>query len=69
MNKTGIAWPEDPNIYVNSDNLSIQAIDNTDESWLVWYRPAARNTFFKLHSRIEEDLPAGDYTFTSNDSN
>lgn len=61
--KTGIAWPDDKRAYKNSGNTAKQIIDNQDESWLVWYRPAAKNYFFKLHSIIQTDLPAGNYTF------
>lgn len=51
-NRAGVAWPDDSKAYKDTGNLSNQAISNTDEAWLVWFRPAAKNKFFKLHSRI-----------------
>lgn len=66
-NRTGVSWPDDSRAYKDTGNLSNQAISNTDEAWLVWFRPAAKSTFFKLHSRIEIDLPAGNYTLEVTD--
>ncbi len=63
MKKEGVSWPDDSKSYKNGANLSVQAISNTDEAWLVWFRPAAKNYFFKLHSRIETNLEKGNYTF------
>ena len=67
LNRKGVAWPDDPSTYKNSDNLASQAISNADEAWLVWFRPAAKNYFYKLHSRIENDLPAGNYIINVTD--
>lgn len=61
--RQGVAWPDDKRAYVNSGNLGKQAISNQDEAWLVWYRPAAQNFFFKLHSIVTQDLTPGTYTF------
>lgn len=63
LNRQGVAWPDDSRTYKDTGDLSNQAISNTDEAWLVWFRPAAKSKFFKLHSRIETDLPAGNYKF------
>lgn len=46
----------------------MQAINNEDKDWLVWYRPAARNFFFKLHSVFENNLPKGTYIFETDNS-
>ena len=67
LNRNGVAWPDDPSTYKNSGNLSNQAISNSDQAWLVWFRPAAKHYFYKLHSRIETDLPAGNYTVNITD--
>lgn len=66
-NRAGVAWPDDSKAYKNTGNLQNQAISNADEAWLVWFRPAAKNKFFKLHSRVETDLPAGNYTLEVQD--
>jgi hypothetical protein len=50
--RDGVSWPDDKTAYKNSGNLSNQLISNEDEAWLVWFRPAAQNYFFKLHSII-----------------
>lgn len=67
LKREGVAWPDDQSSYENSGNMDIQAIDNKDEAWLVWYRPAAKDYFYKLHSIIETDLPQGTYTFEAVD--
>lgn len=68
LNRVGVSWPDDKTTYKNSGDLSKQIIDNTDEAWLVWFRPAAKSSFFKLHSKIEVDLPKGNYTFQATDA-
>lgn len=67
LNRKGVAWPDDPSTYKDSSSPDLQAISNTDEAWLVWFRPAAKNYFYKLHSRIETDLPAGNYSIKVTD--
>ena len=62
--RSGVSWPDDLSSYKNGGSLSTQAISNQDEAWLVWFRPAAKHYFYKLHSRIETNLPAGNYTFS-----
>ena len=64
--QTGIAWPSDIGRHKNPTDLNQAGIDVTKETWLVWFRPAARSDFFKLNAVINTDLPAGDYTVTFN---
>lgn len=59
--KTGIAWPSDIGRHKNYD-LSLQPFSVTEEEWLVWFRPAAQSTFYKLNGIIQADMPAGTYT-------
>lgn len=67
LNRQGVSWPDDSKSYKDTGSLSTQAISNLDEAWLVWFRPAAKNYFYKLHSRIESNLAAGNYTFKVTD--
>lgn len=61
IDQTGIAWPSDIGRHVNAaDNLMPFRV--TEETWLVWFRPAARSDFYKLNGIIRQDLPAGTYT-------
>lgn len=60
ISESGIAWPYDKNIYKNKD-LSIQGIDLTNEHWLVWLRPAATSSFYKLWGIINSKLEKGTY--------
>lgn len=66
--RDNIAWPHDIGMHKNW-NLAKQAFDVTEEDWLIWFRPAAMNSFFKLYARIESDLPADTYTFTCTNRN
>lgn len=68
LRKTGISWPDDSSSYKNNPDTKIQAISNTDEAWLVWFRPAAKNYFYKLHSIIDSNLDKGNYTFKVTDN-
>lgn len=61
MSQTGIAWPSDIGRHVAA-STKLAAIDVTDETWLVWFRPAARNSFYKLNGIINQDMPAGTYS-------
>ena len=66
MTQTGIAWPSDIGRHVNPTDLNQAGIDVTEETWLVWFRPAARSDFFKLNGIINTDLAPGTYTVTIN---
>lgn len=65
INETGIAWeadlqlkyqkPEDEKVYEK------MWINNTDEHFVVWMRPAGLPDFRKLWGRINKNLPAGKY--------
>lgn len=66
MSQTGIAWPSDIGRHKNPTDTSQIAFSVEDETWLVWYRPAARSTFYKLNGIINQDMPAGTYTVTIN---
>lgn len=77
LRKEGIAWASDkkekfiPNVnqpgkrpdtwnWAKVDNVSLPI---NDEDVIVWMRVAGLPTFKKLYRIIDEDLPAGDYTF------
>lgn len=53
ISQTGIAWPSDIGRHVNPSNYAT-GFDVTDEKWLVWFRPAARSTFYKLNGIINQ---------------
>ncbi len=59
--QTGIAWPSDIGRHKKAAD-SQMAFDVTEETWLVWFRPAARSDFYKLNGIINQDMPAGTYT-------
>ena len=60
---TDIAWPSDRNRFVNAAPTQ-RPFDVTEETFLVWFRPAARSTFYKLNGVVHTALPAGTYTVT-----
>ena len=62
INRTNIARKSDREKYKNV-NLSEQWIDMTNESFLVWMRPAPLPNFTKLYGRIEEDLEKNTQVF------
>ena len=68
MSQSGIAWPSDIGRHVNPSNLDLAGFSVTDERWLVWFRPAARSDFYKLDGIINQDVPAGTYTLTLDNS-
>ena len=62
IDEKDIAWQADKDIkYKNTNDLSKQWIDMTDEHFIVWMRPAGLPNFRKLWGRIREDLDEGDY--------
>jgi hypothetical protein len=61
ISQTGIAWPADIGMHVNAAD-SQMAFRVTEETWLVWFRPAANSDFYKLNGVINQALPAGTYT-------
>ena len=62
IDEKNIAWQADKDIkYKNTNDLSKQWIDMTDEHFIVWMRPAGLPNFRKLWGRIREDLDEGDY--------
>lgn len=67
ISETGIAWPYDKDVYKNYD-LSVQGIDLHNEHWLVWLRPAATSSFYKLWGVINTALPKDNYTITIQNS-
>ena len=69
MSQSGIAWPSDIGRHVNPSDLNLAGFSVTDERWLVWFRPAARSDFYKLDGIINQDVPAGTYTLTLDNSN
>ena len=62
ISQTGIAWPSDIGRHKNPTDINLAAFDVTQETWLVWFRPAARSNFYKLNGIINTDMPAGTYT-------
>jgi len=62
ITKTGIAWPSDIGRHKNFD-LNQQPFSVEEEDWLVWYRPAARENWYKLFGVVNADLIPGTYTF------
>ena len=61
VNEKDIAWSADKKLkYKNTDDLSKQWIDITNEHFIVWMRPAGLPNFRKLWGRIEDiDLKKG----------
>ena len=61
VNEKDIAWSADKELkYKNTDDLSKQWINITDEHFIVWMRPAGLPNFRKLWGRIEDnDLKKG----------
>ena len=61
VNEKDIAWRADKELkYKNTDDLSKQWINITDEHFIVWMRPAGLPNFRKLWGRIEDiDLKKG----------
>ena len=61
VNEKDIAWSADKELkYKNTDDLSKQWINITDEHFIVWMRPAGLPNFRKLWGRIEDiDLKRG----------
>ena len=57
----GIAWPSDLQKYKISD-ASLQWYNVTDPRFMNWMRIASLPNFRKLWARINQDLPAGQYT-------
>jgi hypothetical protein len=61
ISQSGIAWPSDIGRHVNAAD-SQMPFRVTEETWLVWFRPAARSDFYKLNGIINQDLQPGTYT-------
>ena len=62
IDEKNIAWQADKDIkYKNTNDLSKQWIDMTNEHFIVWMRPAGLPNFRKLWGRIREDLNEGEY--------
>ena len=61
VNEKDIAWSADKELkYKNTEDLSKQWIDITNEHFIVWMRPAGLPNFRKLWGRIEDvDLKKG----------
>lgn len=51
IKQTGIAWPSDIGRHTNAAD-SKMPFRVTEETWLVWFRPAARSDFYKLNGII-----------------
>lgn len=59
----GIAWPQDKKYKYNlPDDSSNVWLNVTNERFMVWMRASATPTFRKLWGRIDENLPAGNYS-------
>jgi len=63
----GISWPSDLQKYQIS-NPSLQWYNVTDPRFMNWMRIATLPNFRKLWGRINNDLPAGNYTLLINNS-
>ena len=68
-NEKNIAWKADKELkYKNSNDLSKQWIDMTDEHFIVWMRPAGLPNFRKLWGRIDDrDLDENTQLFVNID--
>ena len=71
VNEKDIAWSADKKLkYKNTDDLSKQCIDITDEHFIVWMRTAGLPNFRKLWGRIEDiDLKKGQIVSVTVDNN
>lgn len=69
MTQSGVAWPSDIGRFTLPSDTSQIAFDVTEETFLVWFRPAARSSFSKLNGIINTDMPAGTYTVSITNSN
>lgn len=68
ISQSGIAWPSDIGRHKNApDSRMTFRVD--EETWLVWFRPAARSDFYKLNGIIRQDLPPGNYTLAFKNRN
>ena len=56
LDTSEIAWPADDDVYSNGPKKEKQCIDIMDQDWLVWFRPGARNEWFKLKAKIKKEL-------------
>jgi len=83
INETGIAWASDKSLkyarpsdpaYPNNPGANpnyyktVQWHDVMDEHFMVWMRPAGLPNFRKLWGRINNDLAAGTYTLSVNNT-
>ena len=59
VNEKNIARKSDIEKYKNSNNLSKQWTNITDEHFMVWMRPSPLPNFRKLWGRIEEQINKG----------
>lgn len=67
IDDTNIAWPSDKGTkFKNPEpyDPTVQWIDMTDEHFIVWMRTSGLPDFRKLWGRITQDLEAGEYQFT-----
>lgn len=75
INETGIAWEADMEMkykYPTKEgdpdyHKKVLWTDTRNEHFVVWMRPAGLPNFRKLWGRINQTLPAGEYTLTAND--
>ena len=68
ISNVGIAWPTDLQKY-KMPNPNISWINVTDERFMNWMRIAAMPNFRKLWGRVEDNLPAGNYTLNITNCN
>jgi len=67
MTTDGIAWPSDMERF-NMPDPSVMWLNTTDPRVMNWMRIATLPNFRKLWARINNDLPAGNYTLMVNNS-
>ena len=67
INDKNIIYGADRKRFNNTNTLSKQWINMTDEHFIVWMRPSGLPNFRKLWGRIEVDLNPGDYYFRITD--
>lgn len=67
ISQSGIAWPSDIGRHTNAAD-SKMAFRVSEETWLVWFRPAARSDFYKLNGIVQQDLTPGTYTLAFKNS-
>lgn len=53
VSQSSIAWPSDKHRFVNSADTQ-RPFDVSEETFLVWFRPAARSTFYKLNGVVHQ---------------